>query len=101
MGLHTPLYEAHLEAGAKMVDFGGWDMPIHYGSQMAEHAAVRTNAGLFDVSHMTVVEITGDQASDFLSALLANDINKLQVGGKALYSCMLNESGGVVDDLIT
>jgi aminomethyltransferase len=101
MGLHTPLYNAHLEAGAKMVDFGGWDMPIHYGSQMAEHEAVRENAGLFDVSHMTDVEITGDGARAFLSALLANDINKLQTAGKALYSCMLNETGGVVDDLIT
>jgi aminomethyltransferase len=101
MGLHTPLYEAHLEAGGKMVDFGGWEMPIHYGSQVTEHAAVRENAGLFDVSHMTVVEIIGDDARAFLSALLANDINKLQTRGKALYSCMLNESAGVVDDLIT
>lgn len=101
MGLHTPLFKAHLEAGAKMVDFGGWDMPIHYGSLMKEHAAVRENSGLFDVSHMTVVEIAGDDARAFLSALLANDINKLQNRGGALYSCMLNEAGGVVDDLIT
>jgi len=76
-------------------------MPIHYGSQMTEHDAVREKAGIFDVSHMTVVEITGGGARVFLSSLLANDINKLQTGGKALYSCMLNESGGVVDDLIT
>lgn len=100
MGLHTPLFEAHLGAGAKMVNFGGWDMPIHYGSLMKEHAAVRENAGLFDVSHMTVVEITGTGARAFLSGLLANDINKLQKIGGALYSCMLNKAGGVVDDLI-
>lgn len=101
MGLHTPLFQAHLEAGAKFVDFGGWEMPIHYGSQVSEHAAVRENAGIFDVSHMTVVEITGEDARAYLSAVLANDINKLQTSGRALYSCMLNETGGVVDDLIT
>ena len=101
MGLHTPLFDAHMDAGAKMVDFGGWDLPIHYGSLMNEHTAVRENAGLFDVSHMTVVEITGADARSFLSNLLANDINKLQESGKALYSCMLNETGGVIDDLIT
>jgi aminomethyltransferase len=96
----THLYDAHVEAGARMVDFVGWNMPINYGSQMDEHKAVRTDAGMFDVSHMTVVDIRGPQAKDFLSRLLANDVAKLKIPGKALYSCMLNESGGVIDDLI-
>jgi aminomethyltransferase len=96
----THLYDAHVAAGARMVDFVGWNMPIHYGSQMDEHKAVRTAAGMFDVSHMTVVDIRGPQARDFLLRLLANDVSKLKAAGKALYSCMLNESGGVIDDLI-
>jgi aminomethyltransferase len=96
----THLYEAHVAAGARMVDFVGWNMPINYGSQLDEHKAVRTDAGMFDVSHMTVVDIRGQQAGEFLRYLLANDISKLTVPGKALYSCMLNESGGVIDDLI-
>jgi aminomethyltransferase len=96
----THLYDAHVAAGARMVDFVGWNMPINYGSQMDEHKAVRSDAGMFDVSHMTVVDIRGPQARDFLSQLLANDVAKLVVPGKALYSCMLNESGGVIDDLI-
>jgi aminomethyltransferase len=96
----THLYDAHVEAGARMVDFVGWNMPINYGSQMDEHKAVRTDAGMFDVSHMTVVDIRGPQARDFLSYLLANDVARLQETGRALYSCMLNESGGVIDDLI-
>ncbi len=100
MSQRTPLYEAHLQAQAKMVDFGGWDMPIHYGSQLEEHKAVREDAGMFDVSHMTVVEVKGRQAKDYLRYLLANDVAKLKTEGKALYSCMLNEKGGVVDDLI-
>jgi len=83
-----------------MVDFAGWEMPINYGSQIDEHNRVRTGAGMFDVSHMTVVDIHGVQARAFLSWLLANDVAKLQTPGKAMYSCMLNESGGVVDDLI-
>jgi aminomethyltransferase len=97
----TPLYSAHLRAGAKMVDFGGWDMPINYGSQIEEHHFVRRAAGMFDVSHMTVVDLEGEQARAFLSYLLANDVAKLQQPGKALYSCMLREDGGVIDDLIT
>jgi len=97
----TPLNEAHLAAGARMVDFTGWEMPIHYGSQMDEHHQVRTGAGMFDVSHMTVVDIRGPQTRAFLSYLLANDVAKLHTPGKAFYSCMLTESGGVVDDLIT
>lgn len=101
MGQRTPYYDTHVEAGARIVDFGGWDMPVHYGSQMEEHHAVRRDAGMFDVSHMTVVDLEGDRVREFLSHLLANDVTKLQVPGKALYSCMLNESGGVIDDLIT
>lgn len=96
----TPLYEQHLVAGAKMVDFGGWDMPLHYGSQLDEHHKVRRDAGMFDVSHMRPVEIQGAQATAFLGRLIANDISKLKLAGKALYSCMLNEAGGVIDDLI-
>ena len=96
----TSLHSAHIAAGAKMVDFFGWEMPINYGSQIEEHKAVRTNAGMFDVSHMTIVDVTGEQAKDYLRFLLANDVAKLQDKGKALYSGMLNEAGGVVDDLI-
>ncbi|NMH59163.1 glycine cleavage system aminomethyltransferase GcvT [Alteromonas ponticola] len=96
----TPLHAKHIEAGAKMVDFFGWDMPISYGSQIEEHHAVRQDAGMFDVSHMTIVDATGPQAKDYLRYLLANDVAKLQDKGKALYSGMLNEAGGVVDDLI-
>ncbi len=99
MGHRTPLYDAHLAAGAKMVDFGGWDMPIHYGSQLEEHHAVRQGAGMFDVSHMTVVDVAGNDSRAYLRHLLANDIDKVPAG-RALYTCMLNERGGVVDDLI-
>ncbi|MEA3367602.1 MAG: glycine cleavage system aminomethyltransferase GcvT, partial [Planctomycetota bacterium] len=99
MGHRTPLYDAHLAAGGKMVDFGGWDMPIHYGSQLEEHHAVRQHAGAFDVSHMTVVDVTGHDARAYLRHLLANDIDKVKAG-RAIYTCMLNERGGVVDDLI-
>jgi aminomethyltransferase len=101
MPRHTPLYDAHIAAGARMVDFGGWEMPINYGSQIEEHHQVRQAAGMFDVSHMTVVDIKGDHARPFLSYLLANDIAKLKTPGRAFYSCMLNEKGGVIDDLIT
>jgi aminomethyltransferase len=96
----TPLNSAHRSLGAKMVDFGGWDMPVNYGSQIEEHHAVRTDAGMFDVSHMCVVDLHGAKARDFLRGLLANNVDKLQVSGKALYSCMLNPEGGVIDDLI-
>ncbi|MCP9759743.1 glycine cleavage system aminomethyltransferase GcvT [Aquitalea sp. S1-19] len=96
----TPLYQAHLDAGAKMVDFAGWDMPIHYGSQLKEHEIVRSDAGMFDVSHMTVIDISGADAKRWLQTLIANDVAKLGFVGKALYSGMLNEQGGVVDDLI-
>lgn len=100
MGQRTPLYDLHVALGAKIVDFGGWDMPLHYGSQVEEHHQVRRDCGVFDVSHMTVVDVTGPQAREYLQRLLANDIDRLKVPGKALYSGMLNESGGVVDDLI-
>jgi len=100
MGQKTPFYQCHLDANAKIVDFGGWDMPLHYGSQMEEHHAVRQDAGMFDVSHMTLVEVKGKQAKNYLRYLLANDVEKLVESGKALYSGMLNEQGGVIDDLI-
>ena len=101
MGQRTPLYEEHVRAAARMVDFGGWDMPLHYGSQIAEHHAVRQNAGIFDVSHMRTVEVRGPDARPFLRYLLANDVDKLTVLGRALYGCLLNEQGFVLDDLIT
>ncbi|NVJ49209.1 MAG: glycine cleavage system aminomethyltransferase GcvT [Gammaproteobacteria bacterium] len=100
-GLKTPFYQLHVDAGARMVDFGGWEMPINYGSQIDEHHAVRTDAGMFDVSHMTIVDVTGANAKAYLQKLLANDVAKLTESGKALYSGMLNEAGGVIDDLIT
>lgn len=99
MGNRTPIYDAHVAAGAKIVDFGGWDMPIHYGSQIEEHHAVRNGVGMCDVSHMTVVDIDGAGAGEYLRHLVANDIGKL-VPGKALYTAMLNEDGGIIDDLI-
>jgi len=100
MGNRTPLYNKHLESGAKIVDFGGWDMPLHYGSQLEEHKQVRTDAGVFDVSHMTVVDVSGKDCLDYLRHLLANDVAKLKEHGKALYSAMLNDEGGIIDDLI-
>lgn len=96
----TPLYECHVAAGGKLVDFAGWEMPIHYGSQMDEHHVVRKAAGMFDVSHMTVVDLRGSDVRHFLSRLVANDVAKLQQAGKALYTCMLDEQGGIIDDLI-
>ena len=96
----TVLNDTHRALGAKMVDFGGWDMPLNYGSQIEEHHAVRRDAGMFDVSHMTVVDLHGAKTRAFLRYLLANSIDKLKTSGKALYSCMLNEQGGVIDDLI-
>lgn len=100
MGLRTPLFSKHVAAGARIVDFGGWDMPLHYGSQIEEHHAVRNRAGAFDVSHMTVVDLHGERTTEFLRYLLANDVAKLKDPGKALYTCMLNPAGGVIDDLI-
>lgn len=100
MNNRTPLYKTHVQSKAKIVDFFGWDMPVHYGSQIDEHHAVRQDAGMFDVSHMVVSDIKGPQAREFLSYLLANDVGKLKTPGKALYTCMLNEDGGIIDDLI-
>lgn len=96
----TALNAVHHQMGAKMVDFGGWEMPLHYGSQIDEHHKVRHDVGMFDVSHMLVVDIKGKEAREFLRYLLANNVDKLVRPGQALYSCMLNEEGGVVDDLI-
>ncbi len=98
--IKTPFYAAHKAAGGKLVDFAGWEMPINYGSQVAEHHLVRNAAGMFDVSHMLAIDLTGDKATDFLRHLLANDVAKLKLPGKALYSCMLRPDGGVIDDLI-
>src|SRR6185437_8378325 len=100
MGRKTPLFELHRELGARIVDFGGWDMPVQYSSQIGEHHAVRRAAGVFDVSHMCVIDLKCVKVRAFLRFLLANDVDKLVRPGKALYSCMLNESGGVLDDLI-
>jgi len=96
----TPLNAAHRAMGAKMVDFGGWDMPVNYGSQIDEHHQVRNDCGMFDVSHMRVVDMKGDGVRQFLRYLLANNVDKLTMPGKALYSCMLLDNGGVIDDLI-
>ena len=100
MTSRTILNDSHRALGAKMVDFGGWDMPIHYGSQIEEHHQVRRDAGMFDVSHMTVVDLRGERARPFLRRLVANSVDKLHKPGKALYTCMLNAQGGVIDDLI-
>jgi aminomethyltransferase len=100
VGRRTPLFALHQELNARMVDFGGWDMPVQYGSQIGEHHAVRRAAGVFDVSHMCIVDLSGARVGSFLQRLLANDVARLKTPGKALYSCMLNEAGGVLDDLI-
>jgi aminomethyltransferase len=95
----TALFDIHRMAGAKMVDFGGWEMPLHYGSQIEEHLAVRAHSGMFDVSHMQAIDVAGGDARELLRTLLANDAGRLEPG-KALYSCMLRPDGGVIDDLI-
>nr|VFK16881.1 MAG: aminomethyltransferase [Candidatus Kentron sp. LPFa] len=100
MKKRTPLYYEHSTLSARMVDFAGWDMPLHYGSQIEEHHRVRRDAGMFDISHMTVLDLGGEQVRAFLRYLLANDVAKLKSPGQALYSCMLNEGGGIMDDLI-
>lgn len=96
----TPLNQDHRDMNAKMVDFGGWDMPLHYGSQLDEHHQVRTDAGMFDVSHMLPIDIKGDNVRDFFRQLVANNVDKLKLPGKALYTCMLTPEAGVIDDLI-
>jgi aminomethyltransferase len=100
MGRRTPLYEQHLAAGARLVDFGGWDMAVAYGSQIDEHHAVRRDAGMFDVSHMCAVDLRGAGTRGLLEYLLANDVGRLSTPGKALYTCLLRADGGVIDDLI-
>lgn len=99
MGKKTPFYDCHVTAGAKVVDFAGWDMPLHYGSQIQEHHQVRQDVGVFDVSHMTIVDVKGVDATTYLRRVAANNVDRL-VDGRALYTCMLNEQGGVIDDLI-
>ena len=96
----TILFETHKNAGAKLVDFGGWEMPVNYGSQIEEHLATRTNCGIFDVSHMAAVDVIGKDAKSFLEKVVANNVNKLKNNGQALYGCLLNEHAGVIDDLI-
>ena len=108
MSNKTVLFDKHVEYKGKIVDFAGWQMPVNYGSQMDEHHQVRKDAGMFDVSHMVIVDLEPDNTAAYsagnikalLQYLLANDVDKLKESGKALYSCMLNESGGVIDDLI-
>ena len=99
MADRTPLYDAHVAAGGKMIDFAGWMMPVNYGSQIEEHTAVRTDAGMFDVSHMTIVDIDGADAENFLRKVIANDVSNLATY-QALYSAALNAHGGILDDLI-
>jgi aminomethyltransferase len=96
----TPLNALHRERGARMVDFGGWDMPLNYGSQVEEHHAVRRDAGMFDVSHMRVLDVAGADVRGFLRHALANNVDKLKEPGRALYSCLLDDAGHVLDDLI-
>jgi len=96
----TQLNEVHRAAGAKLVDFAGWEMPLHYGSQLDEHRTVRTDAGMFDTSHMLAIDVQGEDAKEFLTWAFANNVERLTETGKALYSCMLAEDGGVIDDLI-
>jgi aminomethyltransferase len=96
----TPLHATHRALSARMVDFGGWEMPVNYGSQIDEHKAVRSDAGMFDVSHMRTIDLHGERVRDFLKLAVANNVDKLRTPGRALYSCMLNAQGGVIDDLI-
>ena len=100
MGQQTSLYQKHLDAGAKIVDFAGWDMPMNYGSLIEEHNQVRTAAGVFDVSHMTVVDVSGTDAEKYLRYLLANDVAKVDEVGRALYSAMLNHDGYICETVI-
>lgn len=97
--LQTPLYDTHMALGAKMADFGGWDMPIEYSGVVAEHEAVRNAVGVFDVSHMGKLHIHGSGAVDFVNSVVTNDLNKI-AAGQAQYSMLCNDEGGVIDDLI-
>ena len=96
----TALFDIHLKSNARMVEYSGWEMPLNYGSQIEEHNFVRQAAGLFDVSHMMITDLQGKDAQSYLRKLLANDVIKLDEPNTALYSCMLNDKGGVIDDLI-
>jgi glycine cleavage system T protein (aminomethyltransferase) len=96
----TPLNAVHRKAGAKLVDFAGWEMPLHYGSQIEEHHVVRRDAGMFDTSHMLAIDVAGAEADGLLRHALANDVDRLRAPGRALYSCLLREDGGILDDLI-
>jgi aminomethyltransferase len=100
MAKPTPLHGEHLADGGRMVDFAGWDLPLHFGSQLQEHRSVRRHGGMFDVSHMTVIDIAGARAREFLRQLLTADVDRIEDSGGALYSCLLNEAGGIIDDLI-
>ena len=100
MGLRTPLYDMHLALGAKMVDFNGWEMPLHYGSQVEEHHQVRNECGVFDISHMSIFDIKGRQAQAFLQHILSNDVALLTTSGSAQHSILLNEQGGIIDDVM-
>jgi aminomethyltransferase len=100
MTLRTPLHDRHRKLGARLVDFAGWEMPLHYGSQLNEHLAVRRDAGIFDVSHMTITDIAGPDSEPYLLRILANSVTKLTTPGLALYSCLLNEAGGIIDDVV-
>lgn len=96
----TPLYELQAQAGAVFTEFYQWQLPLHYGSQLEEHHAVRNSAGVFDVTHMNIVDCLGAGTREFLRYLLANDVDRMSDSGKALYSVMLNHRGGILDDLI-
>jgi len=99
MSKHTMLHEQHVRLGGKMVDFAGWDMPLHYGSQIQEHHVVRNHAGVFDVSHMTVIDVSGQQATQWLQHIIANDVGVLKPD-QAQYGLLLNTNAGIIDDLI-
>lgn len=100
MGLRTPLYDMHLALGAKIVDFNGWDMPLHYGSQVEEHHQVRRECGVFDISHMSIFDIQGAKAQAFLQYLLSGDVALLESVGQVQHSILLNEQGGIIDDVM-
>jgi aminomethyltransferase len=97
--LRTPLYDRHVALGARMVPFAGWEMPVQYAGVIPEHKAVRTDSGVFDVSHMGELEVEGPRALELLQSALSNDVGRLQDGG-AQYTLLTNESGGIIDDLI-
>src|SRR5918912_4203424 len=97
--LRTPLYDRHVALGARMVPFAGWEMPVQYEGVIAEHRAVRNDAGVFDVSHMGELEVEGPRAHELLQSLLSNDLDRIGAG-QAQYTLLTNESGGIVDDLI-